>query len=445
MQTKRETYRRERKNKASKVEVLTEAQKIAFAPMTFQTLAALIDFNILQAVSETPMTREQVMEKCNLPKYTVFTLFDAALCAGILQKDEDGLYSAAPLGEAFLFDPMTKANFNFVKDVCYLGAHELKESFEKNAPAGLQKHHINSKTIYEVLPQLPEQMLKSWYEFDHYYSDDCFGEVLKIMFNPRPAKVFDIGGNTGKFERACLAFDSECEVNMIDLPPNIEVARADFGKCGVEYTQCTSEHVPCKSSTECDLRKQIETECKNFELPIIQDTDFDGHAVAQPQCPCEGLTFRESETSKFKTADFDGHAVALDRLKFHALDILKQENNLPDMTAQSDSPAIVLMSQFLDCFSEEQILRILNKVGERINEHTRVYILEPFIDNQFFAGAAYALSHISLYFTCMANGCSKMYNEADMKDIIRKSNLKVNKAYYNIGKYDYTLLECVKA
>ena len=369
MQTKRETYRRERKNKTSKVEVLTEAQKIAFAPMTFQTLAALIDFNILQAVSETPMTREQVMEKCNLPKYTVFTLFDAALCAGILQKDEDGLYSAAPLGEAFLFDPMTKANFNFVKDVCYLGAHELKESFEKNAPAGLQKHHINSKTIYEVLPQLPDKMLKSWYEFDHYYSDDCFGEVLKIMFNPRPAKVFDIGGNTGKFERACLAFDCECEVNMIDLPPNIEVAQAKF------------EH---------------------------------------------------------EKADFN-------RLKFFALDILKQENNLPDMTAQSDSPAIVLMSQFLDCFSEEQILRILNKVGERINEHTRVYILEPFIDNQFFAGAAYALSHISLYFTCMANGCSKMYNEADMKDIIKNSNLKVSKAYYNIGKYDYTLLECVKA
>ena len=404
MQTKRETYRRERKNKTSKVEVLTEAQKIAFAPMTFQTLAALIDFNILQAVSETPMTREQVMEKCNLPKYTVFTLFDAALCAGILQKDEDGLYSVTPLGEAFLFDPMTKANFNFVKDVCYMGAHELKESFEKNAPAGLQKHHINSKTIYEVLPQLPDKMLKSWYEFDHYYSDDCFGEVLKIMFNPRPAKVFDIGGNTGKFERACLAFDSECEVNMIDLPPNIEVARSKF-----------------------------------------KTADFDGHAVAQPQCPCEGLTFRESETSKFKTADFDGHAVALDRLKFHALDILKEENNLPDMTGTDGASTIVLMSQFLDCFSEEQILRILNKVSERINEHTRVYILEPFIDNQFFAGAAYALSHISLYFTCMANGCSKMYNEADMKDIIKNSNLKVSKAYYNIGKYDYTLLECVKA
>ena len=369
MQTAAKPYRRQRKNKISKVEILTEAQKLAFAPITFQVLALLIDYNILQTISESPMTREQVMQKCNLPKYTVFTLFDAALCAGIVQKDEDGLYSATSLGEAFLLDPMTAANFNFVKDVCYLGAHELKESFEKNIPAGLQKYYINSKTIYEILPELPEQMLKSWYEFDHYYSDDCFGEVLKIMFEAPAQKVFDIGGNTGKFERACLAFSKDCTVNMIDLPPNIEKAEKEFER---------------------------------------------------------------------ENADFS-------RLKLHSLDILKPENNLPDMSGTAGALSVILMSQFLDCFSEEQILHILNKIGEKINEHTKVFILEPFIDNQFFAGAAHALSHISLYFTCMANGCSKMYNEADMKDIIKNSKLKVAKAHYNIGKYDYTLLECIKA
>ena len=369
MQTTQDTYRRERKNKTSKVDVLTEAQKLAFAPLTFQALAALIDFNILQKISDTPMTREQVMAVCNLPKYTVFTLFDAALCAGIVQKDQNGLYAATPLGEAFLYDAMTKANFNFIKDVCYLGAHELKESFETNSPSGLQKHHINSPTIYEILPQLPKQMLKSWYEFDHYYSDDCFGEVLKIMFMSKPKKVFDIGANTGKFERACLAFDKDCVVNMIDLPANIKIAKNKFEE---------------------------------------EKTDFN-------------------------------------RLKFHALNVLDKTNTLPDMSGSKDNGAIVLMSQFLDCFSEAQILKILNKVSEKINENTKVFILEPFIDNQIFSGAAYALSHISLYFTCMANGCSKMYNEADMKEIIENSNLKVSKTYYNIGKYDYTLLECVKA
>lgn len=354
-------YRRDRKNKISKVEVLTQAQKLAFAPLTFQVVASMLDFNILQSLSKSPMTREQVMEKCTLPKYTVFTLFDAALCAGLVQKDDNGLYTNTALAEAFLLDPMTIANFNFVKDVCYLGASELKNSFENEAPKGLQKFFIDSKTIYEVLPKLPSKMLKSWYDFDHYYSDDCFNEVLKIIFENNPQEIFDIGGNTGKFEKACLAYNDLCVVNMIDLPVNIEKARNSF----------------------------------------------------------------DSE-----------------RITFHGLDILKKENNLPDMSKKTSA---VLMSQFLDCFSEEQILHILNKVAENISSETRVYILEPFIDNQLFEGAAFSLSHISLYFTCMANGCSKMYNEADMKAVIRESKLKVSKAYYNIGKYDYTLLECVKA
>ncbi len=102
------------------------------------------------------------------------------------------------------------------------------------------------------------------------------------------------------------------------------------------------------------------------------------------------------------------------------------------------------MSQFLTVFQESRFF-ILNKVADASDNNTRIYILEPFIDNQIFEGAKiFAFSHISLYFTCMANGCSKMYNEADMREIIDKSKLKINKAYYNIGKYDYTLLECIK-
>ena len=50
-------------------------------------------------------------------------------------------------------------------------------------------------------------------------------------------------------------------------------SEADFDKCEVEYTECTSEHVLCKSSTECDLHKQIKTRSKNFELSIIQDSE----------------------------------------------------------------------------------------------------------------------------------------------------------------------------
>ena len=42
------------------------------------------------------------------------------------------------------------------------------------------------------------------------------------------------------------------------------------------------------------------------------------------------------------------------------------------------------------------------------------------------------------------NGCSRMYNEADMLELVEKSGLKLLNKYNGIGKYDYTLLECIK-
>lgn len=355
-------YRREKNKHSSRIDALTEAQKIAFAPFTFQIVSAMIDFGILEFLNRQSASKKEIIENCNLSRYTVDTLFDASTCIGIIKENSDGTFSNTKLAEAFLFDEMTRVNFNFTKDVCFLGANELQASFKESRPAGLQKYFFDSETIYPMLSQLPPRMKKSWYEFDHHYSDDCFEEILPIMFSSAfsyenaKKNVFDIGGNTGKFEKACLSFDPECTVTMFDLEPNIETAK------------------------------------KNFDT---------------------------------------------DRCKFFAIDVLSQKP-FPKISGA------VLMSQFLDCFSREQILLILNKVADAIDEKTKVFILEPFIDNQQFEGAKYALSHISAYFTCMANGKSKMYNESDMTEMIEQSNLKVEKAYQGIGKYDYTLLECSK-
>lgn len=350
-------YRRTHKNQTSRIDALTEAQKIAFAPFSFQTVACLIDFNIFKALETSPKTKQQLVEECNVSQYCIDTLFDAALCIGLVKKNNDETYFLTPLAEAFLYDEMTKVNFNFMKDVCFLGASELFSSFKENRPAGLQKYYYDSETIYPMLTKLPEKMKKSWYNFDHYYSDDCFKEVLPYIFETKPPHVFDIGANTGKFEKACLEYNKECCVTMIDLPENIEAAKNSF------------------------------------------DTD---------------------------------------RCSFWSADILSDEKNLPKMNGA------VFMSQFLDCFSKVQIQHILDKISKCSDENIRVFILEPFIDKQQFAGAAYALSHISLYFSCMANGKSKMYNETDMRELINSSDFRIEKIYQNIGKYDYTLLECVK-
>lgn len=349
-------YRRERKSGESRIDALTKAQEIAFAPFTFNVVGALLDFGILKYIDTTPADINEIMEKCNVNEYTVSTLFDAAELAGLV-KEVDGKYTTTKLSQAFLYDEMTRVNFNFVKDVCYLGASELTASFKDSRPRGLKKYLGDYPTIYPALTKLPLQVQKSWYEFDHYYSSCCFDEVLEFIFKDNPKEIFDIGGNTGKFEKACLVYNEQCHVTMLDLPENIDRARKNI------------------NSSRCDFYG-INVIDKNYAYP------------------------------KFSGA--------------------------------------VFMSQFLDCFSKEQIIYILSNIRKNMTDDTKIFILEPFVDNQFFKGASYSLAHISLYFTCMANGDSKMYKKPVMEELITSSGLKVANEY-RIGSYDYTLLECVKA
>ena len=102
------------------------------------------------------------------------------------------------------------------------------------------------------------------------------------------------------------------------------------------------------------------------------------------------------------------------------------------------------MSQFLDCFSPSQIITILQKAQKALNPNGCIFILEPFWDKQPYKAARFSLNHVSLYFTCMANGNSKMYSFTEMKEYIEKADLQIEAVYDGIGENDYTLLKCTK-
>lgn len=350
-----EKYRR-KSRKISAVKTLTEAQKIVFAPLAFQVIGTFLDLNLLSTLDKKQQSISDVKKNLDLSEYVVKTLFQAGETIGIIRKSGE-FYSVTKLGETFLYDEMTKVNFNFVRDICYLGASELTSSFLSQKPQGLKKFFKDVETIYPILSKLQSKAKKSWFDFDNYYSDNCFNEIFDIISEKKPTKIFDIGANTAKFERLCIKKGLKSELNLIDLPQNIEIVKADK---------------------------------------------------------------------------------ALENCKFFALDVLDAKNNFPKMSG------VILMSQFLDCFSKDQILSILKKISQKIDKNTYVYILEPFTDNQIFEGAKISLIHTSLYFTCMANGCSKMYEFEEFKDLVNSSELSVSNVYQNIGSHDYTLLECVK-
>jgi hypothetical protein len=99
----------------------------------------------------------------------------------------------------------------------------------------------------------------------------------------------------------------------------------------------------------------------------------------------------------------------------------------------------IWMSQFLDCFSEKEIISILKRCLSALSGKGRVYILEPFWDRQRFETASFCLQQTSLYFTSMANGNSQMYHSGTFLECVNQAGFEVEKEVDEIG-LSHTLL-----
>ncbi|VEJ22245.1 methyltransferase [Neisseria animaloris] len=104
----------------------------------------------------------------------------------------------------------------------------------------------------------------------------------------------------------------------------------------------------------------------------------------------------------------------------------------------------IWMSQFLDCFSEEEVTSILSRAAKSMGADTDLYIMEPFWDRQKYETAAYCLTQSSIYFTAMANGNSKFYHSEDMIRCVGDAGLKVAEIHDGLGR-GHSILRCRKA
>ena len=116
-------------------------------------------------------------------------------------------------------------------------------------------------------------------------------------------------------------------------------------------------------------------------------------------------------------------------------------NILEDLPSIPDDIDVIWMSQFLDCFSETEIESMLKRFHARMDDQTILYILELFWDRQRFKATEFSLHNTSLYFTCIANGVSKMYHSKDMLRLLKSAGFRITAETDHIG-IGHTLLEC---
>ncbi len=205
------------------------AQQIAYGPVVFQAALALRDFGILEALRKNEadgLTADEVSAICDVSVYGCKVLLESGLSAKITRLVDDKFF-ITKVGIFLTKDKLTKINMNFVEDFCYEGFTKLKDSIIEDRPAGLETMG-DWPTVYEALTSLNERQQKSWFEFDHYYSDIAFPTILPIVFANNPKRIMDIGANTGKFTLQCLNHDANVNVNMVDLPQQLELAKKNI-------------------------------------------------------------------------------------------------------------------------------------------------------------------------------------------------------------------------
>lgn len=125
------------------------------------------------------------------------------------------------------------------------------------------------------------------------------------------------------------------------------------------------------------------------------------------------------------------------RIDYHEIDILDISQKLPK---GADS---IWMSQFLDCFSENEIVSILKRCHDALDEQGKVYIMELFWDRQRFKTGAFSLQMTSLYFTNIANGNSQMYDSKVFNKLIDKAGFEIISEIDEVS-ISHTLQVCVK-
>ena len=348
-------------NHLSAYDAISEAQKIAFAPVTFQACYAMRECGLLAALYEAGhggADLDSLVKSTGVSRYGVQLMLDFAVTLKVAELREN-LYILGKVGYYLLKDTMTRVNMDFVQDVCYQGMFNMKESIIEGQPKGL-KHFGEWPTVYEGLSSLPEQAKKSWFNFDHFYSDVAFDQALPFVFKHSPKVLLDVGGNTGRWARKCVSYNQEVNIVIVDLPGQLNVAQKNLSQVN-----------------------------------------------------------------------------GGDRVGFRYLNLLK-----PEVEQFAQDADAVWMSQFLDCFSEPEILAILKLTVKTMPKHCEVFILESYYDRQNGHEAAeFSLHATSFYFTAIANGNSRMYHSGTMMSLVKEAGLCITEILDGAGTSS-TILRC---
>jgi hypothetical protein len=413
-----------------------EAQKIAFAPLAFQAVRALRDLNILRLLSDAGdrgLSREEAAKTAGISPYGAGVLLEMALGLGVVK------LAAGPVAGPARDGPSESAAGPVVEPVGGPGESAAKPA--EPAPG---------EPAVEPAPDGP--------------GESAAGPVAKLAGGPgesaAPGGPADrerfVLGKTGWFlledEMTGVNFDfvnDICYKGAFELIESIKTG----GPQGLE----TFGSWPTIYDALAFLPERAKKSWFEFDhfysgiafsgaLPVVfadprprRLLDIGGNTAkwAVQCCTYDNAVQVTVADLPGQTAMAEKNAAAAgfaDRISVYPCNVLDPVSALPS------GYDAVWMSQFLDCFALEDVTAICKKAAAACTPQTRVYVLEPLWDKQRFEAAAFSLQATSLYFTCMANGRSKMYRYDELRQAVEAGGFSLAEERHDLGSNCYSLL-----
>ncbi len=409
------------------VDAKFEAQKIAFSPLCFWAVSLMLTSGFLRLVEsygDTGVCKDELVSKSGFDSYGVNLLSEIALGMGILKlvKTQNALNSATNSQST------TQNSQSTINSALHAqNAPQKSQNIPKNAPNSIistpppheQDESQNLATFRLKLGKI------GWFLLHDELTRVNFNFTRDICYDGAKELESSLKSHS---PQGLKHFSSKWATIYEGLSRLNEPARTSWFEFDHYYSDCVFPNaLPLVFAKKPRLIYDIGGNTAKFALAACE---FDANVrVSILDLPSQTQLAQEN----IKKAGLQSRINTIDT------DILDENSSL------NGRPDAVWLSQFLDCFSLEQISFILGKIRKISDENTQIFVLEPLWDKQKYEAAAFSLQATSLYFTTMANGKSKMYGFDELREAVCAAGFELAKAHHNLGINSYSLLEFVRA
>lgn len=212
--------------------------RLVFAAAAFQTLRAACETGLLEQLLDAPdgFDRDEIGTRIGLRGRWLDTLLTAAAATDLIRRDHNGRYSVAdeiaPAVRSEEWSLFT-ATVAFEHHFSYRGISKFTESLVRETNAGIENFPGRAGDSLYVRYGADPKLRQVFYTYMRAWSRIGGPVLWDALVEIAPTRMLDIGGGDGVHAIAATNRLPGLEVTVLELPENVDVARARIAEEGL--------------------------------------------------------------------------------------------------------------------------------------------------------------------------------------------------------------------